>query len=186
MYYTTHGQNHRPFFFFLKKWLLQYRRFNIVTPPRNRRGVIFSLQFVYVCVSVCLCVCVSCSACEQNSNRTDAPIWIWFSPNGCLLHWLKAIEIGDLGSKVKITLTQYPFFLYNSLLTSILYISALLCLIKMKVDIPLRYALWGFVFEFPKNQMCDDVMVTSFKFSTYECPYFKFYWFYKLLVQTFI
>ena len=26
----------------------------VVTPPRNRGGVIFSLQFV--CVSVCLCV----------------------------------------------------------------------------------------------------------------------------------
>ena len=32
-----------------------------ITPPRNRGGVIFSLQFVCVCVclSVCLCVCVS-------------------------------------------------------------------------------------------------------------------------------
>ena len=28
----------------------------IFTPPRNRGGVIFSLQFV--CVSVCVCVCV--------------------------------------------------------------------------------------------------------------------------------
>ena len=31
--------------------------FSVVTPPRNRGGVIFSLQFV--CVSVCLCVYVS-------------------------------------------------------------------------------------------------------------------------------
>ena len=31
-------------------------------PPRNRGGVIFSLQFV------CLSFCVSGSACEQNSN----------------------------------------------------------------------------------------------------------------------
>ena len=30
---------------------------SVITPPRNRGGVIFSLQFV--CVSVCLCVCVS-------------------------------------------------------------------------------------------------------------------------------
>ena len=30
----------------------------IVTPPRNRGGVIFSLQFVCVCVCVCVCLCV--------------------------------------------------------------------------------------------------------------------------------
>ena len=29
----------------------------IITSPRNRGGVIFSLQFV--CVSVCVCVCLS-------------------------------------------------------------------------------------------------------------------------------
>ena len=45
----------------------------LVTPPRNRGGVIFSLQFV--CVSVCLCVCVSGTSCEQNSSRTNEPIW---------------------------------------------------------------------------------------------------------------
>ena len=42
------------------------------------------------------------------------------------------IEFGDLGSKVKATLTSYPFFLHNSLLTSVPCILALLCLIKMK------------------------------------------------------
>ena len=51
------------------------------------------------------------------------------------------IEIGDLGSKVKVTVTQYPFFLHNFLLTCLLYISALLCLIKWnlicRLDIPL-------------------------------------------------
>ena len=45
------------------------------------------------------------------------------------------IEIGDLGSKV--TVTQYPVFLHNSLLTSLLYILALLCLIKLKFGMPL-------------------------------------------------
>ena len=35
-----------------------------------------------------------------------------------LTHWLEPIEIVDLGSKVKVTVTQYPFLLYNSLLTS--------------------------------------------------------------------
>ena len=47
------------------------------------------------------------------------------------------IEIGDLGSKVKVTVVQYPFFLHNSLLTFLLYISALVCLIKLKFGMPL-------------------------------------------------
>ena len=49
--------------------------FSVITSPRNRWGVIFSLQFVCVCVSVCLsvflCVCLM-SACEQK-----------FQPNRC-------------------------------------------------------------------------------------------------------
>ena len=70
------------------------------------------------------------------------------------------IEIGDLGSKVKVTVTQYPFFLYNSLLTSLLmYMSALLQLIELKFGMPLRYALHRSVFEFHKNQVDDDVIV---------------------------
>ena len=40
---------------------------SIITPPRNRGGVIFSLQFV--CVSVCLCV--------------GHFLWTKFQPNGC-------------------------------------------------------------------------------------------------------
>ena len=63
------------------------------TPPRNRGGVIFSLQFVCVsvclCVCVCVCLCVRLFSCEQNSSRTDAPIWTRFSLNGCLPHWLE-------------------------------------------------------------------------------------------------
>ena len=50
------------------------------------------------------------------------------------------IEIGDLGSKVKVTVTQYQFLLHNSLLTSLLYNSAFLCLIKLKFGMPLTYA----------------------------------------------
>ena len=43
-------------------------------------------------------VCVSGSACEQNSRRTDAPDWAW-----------GLIEIGDLGLKVKVTVTFLVF-----------------------------------------------------------------------------
>ena len=35
----------------------------IITPPRNRGGVIFLLQFVCVCVCVCMCVCVRLCVC---------------------------------------------------------------------------------------------------------------------------
>ena len=43
------------------------------------------------------------------------------------------IETGNLWLKVKVTVTQYPFFLHNSLLTFLLWISALLSPIKMKL-----------------------------------------------------
>ena len=44
----------------------------LITPPRNRGGVIFSLQFVCVSVCVCVCVCV-CPALF---------LWTKFQPNG--------------------------------------------------------------------------------------------------------
>ena len=67
-------------------------------------------------------------------------------------------------------------FLYNSPFL------ALLCLIKMKYYMSLRYAFGRFVFKFHKNWMCDDYIVTSFKVSLDKdnCPYLKFYWIYKL------
>ena len=42
--------------------------------------------YFYFSLSVCLCVCVC--VCKQNSSRTNAPIWMRFSLNSCLLHWL--------------------------------------------------------------------------------------------------
>ena len=75
------------------------------------------------------------------------------------------IEIGDLGSKVKVTVTYYPFFLYNSLLASLLWISAFLCLIKMNFSMLQTYTLGILAFKFEKCQMDDDVIVTSFEFS---------------------
>ena len=98
---------------------------------------------VCVCVSVCLSVCLSGNSCEQNSSRTDTPILTRFSLNKMVAYYTGSdpIEIGDLGLKVKVTVTQYPFFLHNSLLTSLLYILALVSLIKLKFCMPLRYAL---------------------------------------------
>ena len=103
----------------------------VFTPPRNRGGVNFYYS-LSMCKSLCVCVWVSGTSCEQNSSRTDEPILMRFALNGCLHHWLGPYWNCGLESKVKVTVTQYPFFLHNSLLTSLLYISVLLCLIKLK------------------------------------------------------
>ena len=55
------------------------------------------------------------------------------------------IEIGDLGSKVKVTVTLNPFFLHVNFPTCI---SALLCPIKMEFGMSLRYALEDFCLNF--------------------------------------
>ena len=62
---------------------VQYYHYHY-TSTKSWRGYIFTS----VCLCVCVSVCVSNSACEQNSSRTDAPIWTRFSLNGCLAHWL--------------------------------------------------------------------------------------------------
>ena len=41
-------------------------------------------------------------------------------------------EIGDLWLKVKVTMTQYPFFLHNSLLNYLLWISISQFLLNLK------------------------------------------------------
>ena len=110
-------------------------------------------------------MCLSGSACEQNSSRTDEPIWTRFSLYMVAYRTgLNPIEIGDLRSKVKVTVTYYRFLLYNSLLTSLLCISCILCPIEMKFGLLLRYALVSFVFEFRKYRIGDDVIVSSFNY----------------------
>ena len=123
-----------------------------------------------------MCVCVS--VCEQYADRTDTPILMRSSLNSCLSHTLEPYWNWWPWVKGQGHSDSISFFLHNSVLTSLMYISVLLCLIKMKFDMPLRYALCRFVVEFHENQMGDDVIVT--KFSLYKCPYFKFYWTYKL------
>ena len=140
------------------------------TSTKSWRGYIFTA----VCLCVCLSVCVSGSSCEQNSSRTDESIWTRFSLNGCLPHWLE--PYWNWWPWIK----GQGHLLHNSLLTSLLYISALLRSIKMKFNRSLRYTLGRFVFKFYKNRMGDDVIMTPFKFSPNNCPYQKFYWTYKL------
>ena len=122
-------------------------------------------------VSVCVYVCLSvCPFVNKMPIQTYTPILMWSSLNSCRIT-SNPIDIGDLGSKVnKVTVTKYPFFfLHHSLLTSLMYISSLLCLIKLKFGMPLTYALCKFVCEFHWNQVGDDVKVTSIKFSIWVC-----------------
>ena len=58
------------------------------------------------------------------------------------------MEIGDLASKVKVTVKQSLFFLHNSLLTSFLCFSTLFCSIKMK-------------FTEPPSVECQDIFNSS-------------------------
>ena len=126
----------------------------IVTLPWNRGGVIFSLQFVCVCVCVCLMF-----ACEQKSSQMDGPIWMQFLLNGCFPHWLIPYWNWWPWVKGQGHSDVISIFLHNSLLTSLLCISALLCLIKMKFDMLLRYTLGRYLFKLHKNQTDDDVIV---------------------------
>ena len=125
-------------------------------------------------LSVCVWVCLSIS--EQNSSRTDAPICTQFLLNSCLPHWLRPywnwwplVEGQGRSDATSIS------FLHNSLLNSMVWISVLLCLMKMKFNVSLRYALGKFVFEFQKYQMGYNVIMTSFKFYPYNFQYLLFY-----------
>ena len=62
--------------FFLMCVFLCVCMFAFFTPPRNRWGVIFSLQFVCVSVCVCVGVCVCVSVCPDF-------LWTKLQPNGC-------------------------------------------------------------------------------------------------------
>ena len=66
-----------------------------VTHLRSRGGVIFS---IYTAVNVYVCLSVS----EQTSSRTDASIFTQFLT--AYYTSSDAVEIGDLGSKVKVTI----------------------------------------------------------------------------------
>ena len=152
--------------------------FAIVTVVLSSKWFFFTPPpFTAVCLSVCLCVCVCMCVCPAVLvNKIPAKRMHRF---GRSFRYMAAyrtgsnsIEIGDLGSKVKVTVTWYPFFLHNSLLTSLPCISALLCFIKMS----LWYTLGRFVFKFHEIRMGDDVIMTSFKFSPNNYPYLNFYW----------
>ena len=68
----------------------------VYTSTKSWRGYIF--------IAVCLCVCLSVS--EQNSNQTDAQIWMRFSLDGNLRTGSNPIEIGDPVLKIKVTVIE--------------------------------------------------------------------------------
>ena len=81
------------------------------TPMKSWRGYIFTAVCLCVCLSVCLCVCPA-----RLENKIPAERIHRF---GCGFRKMVAYytgsnpnEIGDLVSKVKVTVTQYPFFLF--------------------------------------------------------------------------
>ena len=125
-----------------------------------------------VCLCVCVCVCLSVCP-EILVNKIPAEqmhrFGRGFAKSLLLALTRTLLNIVTLGQRSR-----------SQWLISLMYISVFLYLIKLKFGMPLTYALCKFVCEFHWNQKSDDVIVTSFKFYTYKCPYFKFYWTYKL------
>ena len=81
------------------------RRFGrVFTPPRNRGGVMFLLQFVCLCVCVSICLWTKC---RSNRYTNFDAIFVRSLRYICSL---LARTLGELGSKVKVTVTQNPFF----------------------------------------------------------------------------
>ena len=74
----------------------------IITPPRNRGEVLFSLQFV--CVCVCLCVCPALLVIKIPAERMYRYGRV-FRQMVAYRTGSDPIEFGDLGSKVKVTVT---------------------------------------------------------------------------------
>ena len=118
----------------LNTWLLHLRK--IV------EGLYFHYSLSCVCVSLSVCLSV-------NTIPAERMHWFWRS-----FHLMVA---NRTGSNPLVTLSQrswsqwcidIPFFLHNSLLTSLLCISGLWCPIKIELGMSLRYALGRFVLEF--------------------------------------
>ena len=152
-----------PFWWNLLKWLT--------------KKILSYITAVCLCVHVSVCVCL----CVRHF------LWTKFQPNGCtdldavFTKWLLTalartlLNLVTLGQRSRSQWRDTLFFLHKSLLTSLSCISVLLCLIKIKFRMSLRYTLGRFVFKFHKIRMGDDVTMTSFKFSANNCPYLTFY-----------
>ena len=117
--------------------LMTRRLLSFYTSTKSWRGYIFTAVCLCVCLSVCVCVCPALF------------LWTKFQPNGYTdldavfakqLHSTLArtlLKLVTLGQRSRSK--QSSFFLHNSLLTFLLYISAVVCLFN------LWYALCRFV-----------------------------------------
>ena len=136
-----------------------------------------------LCVCVCVCVCVSLSVCvsvsEQNSSKTNAPIWKWFLLNDCLLHLLRPYWNRWARVKVQGHSDAISIFLHNILLTSLHWISALRSQSNLVCYLYMPLVNLYLNFMVIEIRMMMTSFVTWFKLSQSNCPYLKFYWTYK-------
>ena len=105
--------------------------------------------FLFIYTSVCLSACVRvCGCLSVKKNSIER------------MHWFGAFSYHTGSDPIEISVKGQGhsdaiyIFSHNSLITSLLLISALLCLIKTQFGMSLRYALDRF--EFHRNQMDDD------------------------------
>ena len=116
----------------------------------------------YIFIAVCLCVSLSvCLSVNKIPTKQMHRFGRGFRLMAVYGTGSDPIEIGDLVTNGKVTVTQYLFSFHNSLLTSLLSISALFCPIKMNL---VRYCALS-RFEFHKNRIVGDIIVTLFTFS---------------------
>ena len=80
--------------------------------------------YFYFSLSLCVCMCVCVCVCVRLPfvNKIPADWMLRFERGFCytVAYYTDSdpFEVGDLGSKVMVTVAQYPFFLHKSLLTS--------------------------------------------------------------------
>ena len=114
------------------------------TPVKSWMGYIFT--------SICLCVCLSVHLQTKLPIEPQTTILTRSLINNCLLHWLEPSwnwwPLVEGEGPIDVI-----FLLHSSLLTSLLWISAVLCLIEMKFGIPYMCVLCKFAYEFHKNRM---------------------------------
>ena len=131
----------------------------------------FSLS---VCACVCVCVCLS--VCEQHADQTATPILTRSSLNSCLLqslepywNWWPWVKDRSQWRNIHfsfIILCYLPYFGFQPSYDRSKWNSV------CRLDMPLVDVCLNFIrFE---------LVMTSFKFSAYNCPYFQFLWTCKL------
>ena len=126
---------------------------------------------LFVCVPVYLFVCVSVRLC----------LWTKFQSNECTdlnvvfaKQVLSTLKLLILGQRSKSQWLTTHFFLHNSLLASLLYISPLLSLIKLKFGMPLWYALADLYLNFTKTKwvmMSLSLSLEAFPFTLWSIFY---------------